>query len=176
MGLPVICISAQKEENLDALMEEAYKASLEYRKGKTVLSETPLNHLIGDCKAAFKGLDVAHPLFHAIKLIEMDELEVYDHPSLVKIVDEFKKTFEDEVFGDDLEAIIADARYKHITNYYSTTRTMKKKAIIGQTTKSDKIDRVFTNKWLGIPIFLVILFMIFHLTFSENLFFLGGLF
>ena len=176
MGLPVICISAQKEENLDALMEEAYKASLEYRKGKTVLSETPLNHLIGDCKAAFKGLDVAHPLFHAIKLIEMDELEVYDHPSLVKIVDEFKKTFEDEVFGDDLEAIIADARYKHITNYYSTTRTMKKKAIIGQTTKSDKIDKVFTNKWLGIPIFLVILFMIFHLTFSENLFFLGGLF
>ena len=176
MGLPVICISAQKEENLDALMEEAYKASLEFRKGSSVLKDTPLNHLIKDCKAAFKGLDVAHPLFHAIKLIEMDELEVYDHPSLVKIVDEFKKTFEDEVFGDDLEAIIADARYKHITNYYSTTRTMKKKVVVGQTTKSDRIDRVFTNKWLGIPIFLVILFMIFHLTFSENLFFLGGLF
>ena len=176
MGLPVICISAQKEENLDKLMEAAYQASLEKRKGNTVLSETTLNHLIGDCKAAFKGLEIAHPLFHAIKLIEMDELEVYDHPNLVKIVDEFKKTFEDEVFGDDLEAIIADARYKHITNCYSTTRAMKQKHIVGQPTKSDKIDKVFTNKWLGIPIFLVILFMIFHLTFSENLFFLGGLF
>lgn len=176
MGLPVVCISAQKEENLDSLMEEAYKAALEHRKGSSVLKDTSLSHLITDCKAAFRGLDVEHPLFHAIKLIEMDELEVYDHPSLVKIVDEFKKTFEDEVFGDDLEAIIADSRYKHITTYYSTTRTMKKKAIIGQTTKSDKIDRVFTNKWLGIPIFLTILFLIFHLTFSENLFFLGGLF
>ena len=176
MGIPVIGISAQKEDNLDKLMEAAYQASLEKRKGNTVLSETTLNHLIGDCKAAFKGLEIAHPLFHAIKLIEMDELEVYDHPNLVKIVDEFKKTFEDEVFGDDLEAIIADARYKHITNCYSTTRTMKQKHIVGQSTKSDKIDKVFTNKWAGIPIFLVILFAIFHLTFSENLFFLGGLF
>lgn len=175
MGIPVVCISAQKEENLDELMEVAYKVSLEKRKGKTVLAESSLEHLIGDCKAAFKGLDIAHPLFHAIKLIEMDELEVYEHPSLVKIVDEFKKTFDDEVFGDDLEAIIADSRYKHITQYYSTTRTMAQKKIIGEPTMSDKIDRVFTNKWLGIPIFLTILFLIFHLTFSENLFFLGGL-
>ena len=176
MGVPVVCISAQKEEHLEELMEVAYKAASEKRKGKSVLSESALDHLIGDCKAAFKGLEVAHPLFHAIKLIEMDELEVYDHPSLVKIVDEFKKTFDDEVFGDDLEAIIADARYKHITKYYSTTRTMAKKHIVGVATKSDKIDRVLTNKWLGIPIFLGILFLVFHLTFSENLFFLGGLF
>ena len=41
---------------------------------------------------------------------------------------------------------------------------------------SNKIDRVLTHKWLSIPIFLVILFLVFHLTFSEDLFFLGGLF
>ncbi|MFR6641309.1 MAG: hypothetical protein ACLUSP_08235 [Christensenellales bacterium] len=41
-------------------------------------------------------------------------------------------------------------------------------------TKSDKADRVLTHKIWGIPIFLVILFGIFHLTFSENLFFLNG--
>ena len=42
--------------------------------------------------------------------------------------------------------------------------------------KSDRIDNVLTNKWAGIPIFLLIMFLIFHLTFSTNFLFLGGLF
>ena len=56
---------------------------------------------------------------------------------------------------------------------------LRKKAPLGdpiEITTSDKIDKVLTNRWAGIPIFLAILFAIFHLTFSENFLYLGGIF
>ncbi len=177
IGVPVVCISAQTEENLDVLMDLAYNECLKKREGRTVLeNNTALTHLISDCKAAFVGLGVENPLFHAIKLVENDEIEVKNHQDLVKIVSEFKKTFNDEVFGSDLEAIVADTRYQFISKNYSKAKISKPKEEKEKLTKSDKIDKVLTNKWAGIPIFLVILFLIFHLTFSENLFYLGGLF
>ena len=173
IGIPVVPISAQTGENIHELMKVAYESSKVNRKGFTVLGSGALSHLIRDCKIAFTALDVDNPLFHAIKLIEHDEIEREHHPNLIKIVDEFKETFNDDLFGSDLEAIIADSRYKHITKYYSVA----KRTIIKEgESLSNKIDRVLTHKWLGIPIFLVILFLVFHLTFSEDLFFLGGLF
>lgn len=176
LGVPVVCISAAKEENLDALMDTAYNESLKKRSGSTVLESGALSHLITDCKAAFTGLEIENPLFHAIKLVENDEIEVGAHKDLVKIVDEFKKTFSDDTFGSDLEAIVADGRYQFIAKNLSQAKTKNEKAPKEKLTKSDKIDRVLTNRWAGIPIFLVILFLIFHLTFSANLFYFGGLF
>lgn len=176
LGVPVICISAAKEENIDELMNAAYNESLKKRMGTTVLEANAIAHLITDCKAAFTGLNIDNPLFHAIKLVENDEIEVSNHQDLVKIVDEFKKTFSDETFGSDLEAIVADGRYQYISKHLASVKVKNEEQKEKNLTKSDKIDRVLTNKWLGIPIFLVILFLIFHFTFSENLFYLGGLF
>lgn len=173
IGIPVVAISAQTGENIHDLMEVAYRCSREDRKGFTVLGRGSLSHLIRDCKIAFSAVGVDNPLFHAVKLIENDEIETKNHPNLIKIVEEFKETFNDDLFGSDLEAIIADARYKYITAYYSVAKRI---VIKEGETLSNKIDRVLTNKWLSIPIFLVIMFLVFHLTFSENLFYLGGLF
>lgn len=170
IGVPVVAISAQKGTNIDVLMTKAYNESLKTRVGKTVLENSTLKHLINDCKIAFTGLEVKHPLFHAIKLVENDEIETSDHPQLVKIVDEFKKTYTNEVFEDDLEAVVADDRYQYISKHYSKVKEQKEKSIKDKLSLSDKIDRVLTNKWLGIPIFLVILYCIFRLTFAENLF------
>lgn len=172
LGVPVVSISAQKETNIIKLMDTVYNESCKKREGITVINNGALSHLINDTKAAFKGLNVTSPLFHAIKLIENDELELENHPDLIKIIDEFKKNFHDDVFGSDLEAVVADLRYKYISKNCRKAKTSSKKEDL---TKSDKIDRVLTNKWAGIPIFLGILFLIFHLTFSENLFYLGGL-
>lgn len=175
LGVPVVEISALKEKNLDLLMERAYEFSKNKRIGSCVIENKDLLHLIKDVTIAFKGKEVENPLFHAVKLVELDELEVKSHPELTGMVKEFKETFKDETFGDDFEAIIADARYKYISKNFSSvvTKNVENKE---KLTKSDKIDRVLTNKWAGIPIFLVILFLVFHLTFSENLFYLGGLF
>lgn len=176
IGVPVVCISASKEEGLDELMIRAYEELQKKRTSSSVLMSSELKHLINDVELSFRGLKVDNPLFHAIKLVENDEIEVKTHPQLLGVVDEFKKYFKDETFGSDLEAIIADSRYKYITSKYAAAKTKKINEITKSFSTSDKIDRVLTNKWLGIPLFLLILFFIFHMTFSENLFFLGGLF
>lgn len=50
-----------------------------------------------------------------MKLVELDEIEVGQHPQAAQMVEEFKKTFKDDVFGTDFEAIVADSRYKYIS-------------------------------------------------------------
>lgn len=176
LGVPVISISALKETNLNELMSAAIKFSEKKRKGNTVLEDSNLIHLIKDVEIAFKGKEVENPLFHAIKLVENDELEVKDHPDLVKIVNDYKESFKDDVFGDDFEALVADARYKYISKNFAIALTRKNES--GKSKRlslSDKIDRVLTNKWAGIPIFLIILLVFFHLIFGEDLFYMNAM-
>ena len=171
LGVPVVKVSAVKEKGLDELMKRGYEVSKQPRQGKTVLEDCALNHLIGDIKIALESQNISNPLFHAIKLVEKDEIEVAMHPNTEKMVNAFKETFNDQVFGNDFEALVADARYKYISKYYSPA--VQKKEKIENESKSDKADKVLTNKWAGIPIFLLILFGIFHLTFSADFLFLG---
>ncbi len=174
LGVPVVKISALKGVGLKELMDRALETSSLPRKGKTVLEGCELYHLINDVRIALEGQNIDNPLFHAIKLVENDEIEVEMHSSTVKMVDEFKSTFKNETFGTDFEALVADARYKYISKNYSPLMTKKEKGV--KLSKSDKADRVLTNKWAGIPIFLVIIFAIFHLTFGEDLFYLSKIF
>ena len=180
LGIPCVEVSALKEDNLDELMKVAYEECQKPRIGRTVFLNQDLTHLAGDVKIAFEGKGVDNPLFHAVKLIENDEVETKMHPDLIKMVDEFKKTFNDDVFGDDIEAVIADSRYKYITAEFQQAihRKHREDDISEQikTSQSDRIDRVMTHKVWGLILFTVILFFVFHLTFSENLFFLGKIF
>ena len=176
LGVPVVEISALKEENLDALMAEAYKASLSTREGKTVIDNKELVHLINDIRIAFKGKGVDNPLFHAVKLAELDEIETNNHPDLIEMVKEYKESHQDEVFGDDFEALIADARYKYISKQYAGAfkrSEVKGEEKIEKLTKSDKIDKVLTHRIWALPIFIFIMFLIFHVTFSEDILFLN---
>ena len=175
IGVPVVAISALKGVGLIELMERAYEISSKPREGTTVLSDIALSHLIGDVKIALKGQNVENPLFHAIKLVENDSIEAEMHKQIAPMIDEFKNTFDDDTFGDDFEAIIADGRYKYISKNFSLVVTKKEKDKL-KMTSSDKADKVLTHKIWGIPIFLVILFAIFHLTFSEDFLYLGAIF
>ena len=173
IGLPVVEISALRGKGMSELMDRAYEASKTPRKGKTVLEKTAIIHLINDCRIALSGQKVDNALFHAIKLVEMDEIEMEMHPDSAQMVEEFKACFHDELFGTDFEALIADGRYKYIVGYFSPTLTKKPRAVT-EMTKSEKIDRVLTHKYFGIPLFFLILFAVFHLTFSENMLWLGA--
>lgn len=171
IGVPVVEISALREEGIKELMERAYRAASEKRKGKTVLAESRLSHVVDDVTIALRGKGVENPLFHAIKLTEGDELEVKNHPDEMQMVEEFKKQFESDVFAGDFEAMVADERYKYIAAHFSSafTRSEKKEKL----TKSDKADKVLTHRIWGIPIFLVILFAMFHLTFGTDLLYMN---
>ena len=179
LGVPVVEISALKVENLDFLMEEAVKASNKQRKGATIISNKDLLHLINDVEIALELKGIENPLFHAVKLVELDELETAMHQDLVDTVNKFKATFKNETFGSDFEALIADERYEYIANNYATALVKaERKDDKGEEklTKSDKIDKVMTHRIWAIPLFIVIMFFIFHFTFSEDLFFMNRLF
>ncbi len=177
IGLPVVEISALKGRNMDLLMQRAVEAVKEKRVGVSVLRESVLGSAIANAEIALKLKGVPAPLFHAIKLVERDEIEVKNHPVEAKAVEAFiqENVCEKDGFCGDAEAEIADARYKYITARFSTALTRARKPASDGLTRSDKADRVLTHKWAGIPVFLLIMFAIFHITFSENFLYLGSI-
>ncbi len=177
IGLPVVEISALKGRNMDLLMQRAVEAVEEKRVGVSVLRESVLGSAIANAEIALKLKGVPAPLFHAIKLVERDEIEVKNHPVEAKAVEAFiqENVCEKDGFCGDAEAEIADARYKYITARFSTALTRARKPASDGLTRSDKADRVLTHKWAGIPVFLLIMFAIFHITFSENFLYLGSI-
>ena len=178
IGFPVVEISALKGTNVETLMERALEAVKSKRTGTSVLHNSLLGSAIANAEIALKLKGVEAPLFHAIKLVEKDEIEVKNHPQEAKAAEAFIRENVRGKAGDkpiDTEAEIADARYKYITAHFSSALTRARKHGYDELSKSDKADKVLTHKWAGIPIFLVILFSVFHLTFSEDLLFLGSI-
>ena len=161
VGVPVVAISALRKKGIAELMDRACAMNAE-RKGATVLGGA-LGGKIERARQFFEHQNVASPLFHAVKMLEADEIEL-KHDGASELLKEISA-------GEDLEAAIADERYRYISSNFSSAKAKKSGE---KLTKSDKIDKVLTHRIWAIPIFIVILFCIFHLTFSENLLFLNG--
>ncbi len=161
IGVPVVAISALKKSGITELMNKAI-AMDRTRKGTTVLSGK-LSGKIERARQFFEAQEISSPLFHAVKMLEGDEIELA-HKGAKEVLAEIAA-------GEDLEAEVADGRYTYISANFSSAKQKKDKQVL---TKSDKIDKVLTHRIWAIPIFIVILFFIFHLTFSENLFYLNG--
>ena len=174
LGVKVVEISALKKQGIDTLMEIAYEEAKKPRVGYSVLEESNLNELILKAKDLFVQENVESPIFHAVKLIEGDEIEVNNHVKLDSELHEFKEKYAKNEFDGDFEGVVADLRYKFITKHLS--KAIKKNASTDFLTKSDKVDRVMTHRIFAIPIFLVIMFVVFHLVFSEDLLFLNRIF
>ena len=176
IGVPVVEISALREKNIGLLIDRAIHAAEKKREATSVLKDTSVYGAIENAEIAFKLREVVSPLFHAVKLVEKDEIEVKNHPHEAQAAAEFmQKNAKRSPFGGDTEAEIADARYKYITAHFSPTLKRARKKKQGELTKSDKADRVLTHRVAGLPIFLLILFAVFHVTFSENFLYLGSI-
>lgn len=179
LGVTVISISALKEQNLNVLIEEAIKNSNIKREPWTSLQESKIESLIYKLKKELDDDKVDNSLFHAIKLAENDEKEIKDFPKYLKLIQEYKQDFDDSLFHKDLEALIANDRYEYITKNLVKDVVKKREFdyydLKSNSNISNKIDLVLTNKWVGIPIFFAILFIIFHFVFSEDLFYLSSL-
>lgn len=173
LAVPVVEISALKEKGIKELMDKAYAASKRKREAVSVLGGSKLSEVISEIKTVLYNKKTDEPLFHAIKLVENDELEIKNHPEEYETVMKYKEEINDESFGDDFEAMVADERYKYITKHFAKA-IVKKDGERNVLSKSDKADRVLTHRIWGIPIFLVILFAVFHLTFSENFLYLAS--
>ena len=162
LGVPVVEISALKQTNIPLLMQTAKKAAKRLKPPFSVLQGSPLGERIEQTKILLQKQGVKEPLFHAIKLLEKDELAQ----------NAYKKHafFERQ---EDFEAMIADARYQYITAHFSPTLKRGKATVAKGVNGADKW---LTHKWLGVPIFILVLFCVFHVTFSKDILFLGTLF
>ena len=175
LGVPVVPISALRSDGLKRLMEKAIKTAKKKRNPFSVLEQSSLKTEYDSILDLVKHKSIAHPVFHSVKLLEGDSLEKEILPDLLAPVDTIKETI--TIYpnlGSDFEAYLANERYQYIEkNLGNTIKNKTRKS--GTRTHSDKIDRIMTNKFLGIPIFLAFMFIVFHLTFGENLFFVTEL-
>ena len=171
LGVPVVPISALKDQDIHLLMKKAYEVAQITRSGFSILSDSNISVAFEKVVAICKQQSITDPLFHATKLLENDQTK---HPTLTSISNEVsqikQQVLKQSDVLDDCEAIIADARYQYITqNFHAVVHRLKN---VDQFTYSDKIDRVLLNRFFGLPIFLLLIFSVFHITFSQNFLFL----
>ena len=170
LGVPVVSISALKGNGIESLMTRAVETARTKRKGVSVMGNSQFSGIFSAALDLYREKHADNPIFRSVKMLENDEVEVKAYPDIHEKLEYLKRQLPENVFENDFEAIVADARYQYITANYSPA--LRKKRADGMT-QSGRIDRVLTHRIWGIPIFLGIMFLVFHLTFSENLFFLG---
>ena len=161
LGCKVIEISALKGDGVADAAAAAVEAA---RSGKTIpmhsfsgVVEHALAHIE---EAAVHGLPEEQQRWYAIKIFEHDDkvlarLDI--DPEVMAHIDEDISAAEDEL-DDDAESIITNERYLYIA---SIIKACYKKKNAGKLSTSDKIDKIVTNRWLGLPIFAVVMFFVY---------------
>jgi len=161
IGCPVFEISALKNEGIVDAAEAAIEAA---KNGKTVPLHTfngAVEHAIAHIEeAAVHGLPEDRQRWYAIKIFERDE-KVLEKLSLSA---ELMKHIEADIaaaeaeLDDDAESIITNERYIYIAE---VMKRCCKRAKVGRMTTSDKIDRIVTNRILALPIFAVVMWLVY---------------
>ncbi len=167
LGCPVVETSALKGRGMDALME---RAIAEAKKGTAPTTEFGFGQKVEEALA--KVIDIAgarisgrHARWYAIKLLEGEQLTIdklnlpAGELSKIAAVREALEGAED----DDAESIITNERYDAIGDVCAECVKKSPKAM----TTTQKIDRVVTNRILGIPIFIVIMFLVYYISVST---------
>jgi len=163
LGCKVMEISALKGEGIMEAAEAAINAA---KNAKTVPMHTfsgPVEHAIAHIEeAALHDLPQEQQRWYAIKIFERDSkvLEQLNIPKdkLAHIETDIKAA--ETELDDDAESIITNERYVYIAD---VIKACYKKKNAGKLSVSDKIDRVVTNRWLGLPIFAVVMFLVYYI-------------
>ncbi len=164
LGCKVVEISALKGNGIMEAAEAAINAA---KNGKTVPMHTfagTVEHALAHIEeAAVHGLPEEQQRWYAIKLFERDDkvLEQLNlSESVLSHIETDIKAAEEEM-DDDAESIITNERYIYIG---SIIKGCLKKKSAGKMTNSDKIDRIVTNRFLGLPIFAAIMFLVYYIS------------
>lgn len=163
LGARVVEISAIRNENIDQLIKEAVLAA--ESKSSTIMEDIYDPNIEKHIRE-IENIEVLkdNPLnrFYATKLLENDPniLESLDISSEDQVLINSKREILEEELDSDIESIVIDERYDYVTKITSLT---VKKGRVGLT-RSDKIDRVLTSKYLGIPIFAAIMFLVYYIS------------
>ena len=161
LGCEIVEISALKGDGVMQAAEAAVKAA---KSGKTIPMHTfsgPVEHAIAHIEeAAVHNMPEEQQRWYAIKIFERDDkvLEKLTIPAeTMQHIESDIKAAETEL-DDDAESIITNERYVYIAQII---KGCYKKKNHGQLSASDKIDKIVTNRWLGLPIFAVVMFLVY---------------
>jgi ferrous iron transport protein B len=170
LGVPVVPISALKSGNVKSLINKCVEYVKTPRKGSSFLNETTLAEQYGKVLNLVNHHNIKHPVFHAIKLLENDSIELMHDATLSAGIQNLKLEYEKNKKPFDYEAEIADLRYKFITNKIKpyAVKVLKNSGAVN----SEKIDSILTHRTWGLPVFLILMFTIFHIIFSKDFLFL----
>ena len=164
LGCKIVEISALKGDGVIEAAEAAIEAA---KSTKTVPMHTfsgPVEHAIAHIEeAAVHGLPEEQQRWYAIKIFERDDkvLAKLNIPAETMAHIETDIKAAEKELDDDAESIITNERYVYIAEII---KACYKKKNAGQLSASDKIDRVVTNRWLGLPIFALVMFIVYYLS------------
>ncbi|MBR3052577.1 MAG: ferrous iron transport protein B, partial [Firmicutes bacterium] len=161
LGCPVVEISALKGEGSQKAAELAVKAAAGSTGAAKAVFEPEVEKVITSIEDALKGrVDDGLLRWYAVKVFERDE-KVMENLDLGAKAAELEALIEkcETELDDDSESIITNQRYNYITKI--TEGTVKKAVTEDNMTTSDRIDRIVTNRILGLPIFAVIMFLVY---------------
>jgi len=169
LGTPIVRTVGHKGAGKKELLDVAVRVARTGRSGKAPQVsygreiESEIAKLTDRIKQASVAVDGAPARWIAIKLLERDAdiCERIANKDLLDLVDRAAHHLE-SVFGDSPEALIADRRYGFISGACTEAVTQSVEA---RHERSDRIDAVMTNRYLGLPIFAILMFLVFQLTF-----------
>lgn len=161
LGCEVVPVSALKGNGIKEAAEKAVKTA---RRNSSIKISHRFDKRLEDWLLEIEkriGINVPdeQKRFYAIKLFEGDD-KIGDLMKIVPDVSDIVSKAEKEL-DDDAESIITDARYKYISSIIGGCYKKNKKK---KLTASDKIDRVVTNRWLALPIFAVVMLIVYYVS------------
>ena len=164
LDCPIIETSALKGEGLDKLIDEAVKVAKksEIDLPKDIFS-AELEGAVSEVKSVLPdSVSEEKKRWYAVKFLENDSKVVESMKlsgAAAQTVEAQRKALEKK-HDDDMESIVTDERYKFIQKIVSTTVQKGKEKL----TTSDKIDRIVTNRFLGIPIFMLVMWVVYYVS------------
>lgn len=162
LGCEVVAISALKGTGIKEAANKAVKLAQKKQSAETVHEFSRDAEAIID-KVEYKLSGIVpeeQKRFFAIKLLEKDDKIKDQMKATVDVSAEIKEM--EEKFDDDTESIITNERYVYISSIIGDCITKSKAK--GELTTSDKIDRIVTNRWLALPIFAVIMWIVYYVS------------
>ena len=164
LGCKIVEISALKGTGIMEAAEAAVDAA---KNGRTIPQHTfagVVEHALAHIEeAALHDLPEGRQRWYAIKIFERDEKILgklnIDSATLAHIEKDIKAA--EEELDDDAESIITNERYVYIA---SIIKACYKKSNQGKLSTSDKIDKIVTNRWLGLPIFALVMFLVYYIS------------
>lgn len=174
LGVPVVPIVARSGKGLDELMKAAHKTASDAKSpNQLLIFGDDIEQAIEEIKEHLTEGTPGDRQWTAIKLLEGDEVIAKTlEPAQAGTIQDIVNRMDSRCNGDT-EAAIADKRYQYIGQLVK--KTVKKAQAGHVETKSDKLDKILTNRVLALPIFAVVMYLLFAATFSENFLFIPGL-